>query len=229
MQSQLATRLGTAHVSLAADAVAAHFGALGGAPGAMIAAGTGAIALSLDREGHWRRVDGWGHLLGDVGGAAWIGQQALAAALAAYDGRDASGSRLLARATGLLGDPFGWPSQVYGRDDRAGVLASIAIAVSDEADAGDAAATEIVSAAGRALAVTAAAAVVGSVPPLVAWTGGVFASRGVRAATIAELARLRPDVEVVEAAASPLDGSLLIASRSESGNHGPSVDQLLLW
>ncbi|KOG91913.1 ATPase, partial [Streptomyces varsoviensis] len=67
----------------------AYAGALGQRPGAVVAGGTGMIAIGSDlsREGGWRRADGWGHLLGDLGGGAWIGQAGLTAALRAHDGR----------------------------------------------------------------------------------------------------------------------------------------------
>ncbi|WP_414495757.1 BadF/BadG/BcrA/BcrD ATPase family protein, partial [Streptomyces sp. CRN 30] len=78
-------RLGTERLALAADAVTAYTGALGFAPGAVVAAGTGLIAVGTDLTG-WRRADGWGHLLGDCGGGAWTGRAGLEAALRAHDG-----------------------------------------------------------------------------------------------------------------------------------------------
>ncbi|MET9624146.1 BadF/BadG/BcrA/BcrD ATPase family protein, partial [Streptomyces sp. NPDC006464] len=78
--------LGVRTLVLAADAVTAYAGALGQRPGAVVAAGTGMIALGTDLVA-WRRADGWGHLLGDCGGGAWIGRAGLEAAMRAYDGR----------------------------------------------------------------------------------------------------------------------------------------------
>ncbi|MFJ2116635.1 BadF/BadG/BcrA/BcrD ATPase family protein, partial [Streptomyces sp. NPDC087850] len=82
----LERHLGVRRLVLAADAVTAYAGALGQRPGAVVAAGTGMIALGTDLAG-WRRADGWGHLLGDHGGGAWIGRAGLEAALRAHDGR----------------------------------------------------------------------------------------------------------------------------------------------
>ncbi|MGG7609848.1 ATPase, partial [Streptomyces sp. ZG43] len=62
----------TGPLALAADAVTAYTGALGVRPGAVVAVGTGMIALGTDLR-DWRRADGWGHLLGDSGGGAWLG------------------------------------------------------------------------------------------------------------------------------------------------------------
>ena len=56
------------------DAVASLVGATGRiGPGAVVAAGTGAVAFGTDFDRQWRRVDGWGHVLGDAGSAAALG------------------------------------------------------------------------------------------------------------------------------------------------------------
>ncbi|MDX3136973.1 ATPase, partial [Streptomyces europaeiscabiei] len=70
LPSALSRELGVRRIALVADAVTAYTGALGVRPGAVIAAGTGLIAIGTDLES-WRRADGWGHLLGDCGGGAW--------------------------------------------------------------------------------------------------------------------------------------------------------------
>ncbi len=111
--------------AVAADALTAHLGALGGRPGAVVAVGTGAIALGTDLRTVWHRVDGWGHLLGDLGSGSWVGAQGLRAAVAAHDGRDSGGSTaLLAAAVARFGPVPSWPGQLYTRPDRAQVLAS---------------------------------------------------------------------------------------------------------
>ena len=55
----LGRELGVRRVVLAADAVTAYVGAVGPRPGAVIAAGTGLIAIGTDLT-CWRRADGWG-------------------------------------------------------------------------------------------------------------------------------------------------------------------------
>ena len=74
-------------------------------PGAVVAAGTGAVAFATDFDQVWRRVDGWGHILGDRGSSVWVGLQALEAALMTLDGVTAGGEALLAAATEQLGPP----------------------------------------------------------------------------------------------------------------------------
>ena len=155
----LRTALGAARTAVAADAVTAHLGALGGRAGAVVAVGTGTIALGTDLGGTWQRVDGWGHLLGDLGSASWIGAHGLRAALAAHDGRASGGSlALLAAARSRFGPAPTWPAQLYPRPDRAQVLGSFTPDVAAAAAAGDPGSTAILDAAGRHLAETLAAA-----------------------------------------------------------------------
>lgn len=45
--------------------------------GVLVYAGTGSVAASIDKQGHFHRSGGWGYLIADEGGGFWIGQQAL--------------------------------------------------------------------------------------------------------------------------------------------------------
>ncbi len=116
---------GVRKVALAADAVTAYVGALGPQPGAVIAAGTGLIAIGTDLSGR-HRADGCGHLLGDCGSGAWIGRAGPEAALRAHDGRDGGSAALPARAEEAFGPMPQLPGRIYPRCDRAAVLASFA-------------------------------------------------------------------------------------------------------
>jgi N-acetylglucosamine kinase-like BadF-type ATPase len=86
------------------DAVTAHLGALGGEPGVVVVAGTGAIALAVRADGATARADGYGSRLGDDGGGHWIGRAGLAAALRAADGRPGGSHQLLRRALDRFAD-----------------------------------------------------------------------------------------------------------------------------
>jgi N-acetylmuramic acid 6-phosphate etherase len=83
----LAEVLPGCRVAVTSDSVVAHAGALGGAPGAVLSVGTGAVALGIDASGRHTTVDGWGPWLGDDGGGAWIGREALRAVLRARESR----------------------------------------------------------------------------------------------------------------------------------------------
>ncbi|QJW38176.1 ATPase [Cellulosimicrobium protaetiae] len=209
------SRRGGLRTAVAADALTAHLGALGGRPGAVVAVGTGAIALGTDLRDVWHRVDGWGHLLGDLGSGSWIGAQGLRAAVAAHDGRDNGGSTaLLAAATERFGPVPTWPGQLYTRPDRAQVLASFTPDVAAAAHDGDSVARQVLAGAGTHLATTLAAALVDGVPPLAAATGGVLGIGPLLTdAFRARLSVLRPDVELVGPAGTPLDGALHLAAR----------------
>ncbi|MGY4927148.1 N-acetylglucosamine kinase [Streptomyces sp. 900105755] len=224
----LARELGVRTVALAADAVTAYVGALGARPGAVVAAGTGLIATGTDLTG-WRRADGWGHLLGDCGGGAWIGRAGLEAALRAFDGRDGGSTALRAAAEDRFGPLPGLPGQLYPRTDRPAVLASFAPCVADCAGAGDPVAAAILRAAARHMAESAAAVCPAEGEPLVARTGGLFKLGDPLLVPLAEqLARLLPRARQVPAEGGPLHGAVRIAGDLVSGRLTLPGDEKLL-
>jgi glucosamine kinase len=82
-------------VTVTWDGAAAWMGAFGGEPGIVLLAGTGSAAVGYDGI-RWARAGGHGFLLGDEGGAYWIGRTAVSAALRFTDGM--GGSEAIARA-----------------------------------------------------------------------------------------------------------------------------------
>ncbi|MFJ5801073.1 N-acetylglucosamine kinase [Streptomyces decoyicus] len=215
LPAALATAFGVHHLALAADAVTAYAGALGQRSGAVVAAGTGMIALGTDltTKGGWRRADGWGHLLGDCGGGAWIGRAGLEAAMRAYDGRPGGSAALLARAEATFGPVAGLPGALYPRPDRPAVLASFAPEVARCAAEDDPAALNIVQAAAGHIADAAAAVCPPGTGTAVACTGGLFGlGEPLLAPLRTALAERLPDARPAAAAGSPLDGSLTIAA-----------------
>ncbi|MEU0005869.1 BadF/BadG/BcrA/BcrD ATPase family protein [Streptomyces sp. NPDC006314] len=212
----LGRELGVRKVALAADAVTAYVGALGPRPGAVLAAGTGLIAVGTDLQG-WRRADGWGHLLGDCGSGAWIGRAGLEAALRAYDGRDGGSAPLLACAKEQFGAMPGLPGLVYPRSDRAAVLASFAPRVAACA-AHDPVAAAILRTAARHMAESAAAVCPVEGEPEVALTGGLFKLGGTLLVALREeLASRLPHMREVPAGGDPLHGSVRIATDLAAG------------
>ncbi|MFF1405974.1 N-acetylglucosamine kinase [Streptomyces sp. NPDC058294] len=212
----LAWELGVRTVALAADAVTAYVGALGPRPGAVLAAGTGLIAVGTDLR-DWRRADGWGHLLGDCGSGAWIGRAGLEAALRAHDGRDGGSAPLLAGAERQFGPVRGLPGLLYPRTDRPAVLASFAPRVA--ASAGhDPVAAGILRAAARHMAESAVAVCPAGGTPDVALTGGLFAMGDPLLVPLREeLARRLPHARQVPPEGDPLDGSVRIARALAAG------------
>ncbi|MGW3117747.1 N-acetylglucosamine kinase [Streptomyces sp. NPDC001107] len=212
----LGREFGIRSVALAADAVTAYVGALGTRPGAVVAAGTGLIAIGTDLT-CWRRADGWGHLLGDCGSGAWIGRAGLEAALRAYDKRPGGSNGLLARAEEMFGPVPELPGRLYPRQDRPAVLASFAPQVAACAD-GDPVAAGILRAAARHMAESAAAVCPPAGDPQVAVTGGLFKMGDPLLAPLREeLAQRLPHAPLVPAAGDPLAGSVRIADDLAAG------------
>ncbi|MGW6903167.1 N-acetylglucosamine kinase [Streptomyces sp. NPDC054940] len=227
LPAALEREFGIGRVALVADAVTAYVGALGPRPGAVVAAGTGLIATGMDLT-RWRRADGWGHLLGDCGGGAWIGRAGLEAALRAYDGRTGGSAGLLARAEELFGPIQGLPDRLYPRPDRPAVLASFAPHVAACAD-GDPVAADILRAAARHMAESAAAVCPGTGEPQVALTGGLFKMGAPLVVPLEEeLSKRLPHARRVPAAGDPLLGSVRIATDLATGELTLPSDERLL-
>ncbi|MGY0488330.1 N-acetylglucosamine kinase [Streptomyces sp. WG-D5] len=207
----IARELGVERLALAADGVTAYAGALGQRRGAVVAAGTGMISLGTDLAS-WRRADGWGHLLGDCGGGAWIGRAGLDAAMRAFDGRRGGSKALLAAAEERFGPAIELPGRIYPRTDRPAALAAFAPDVARCAAADDAVAADILRAAAAHIA-EAAAAVCPAGGGDVALTGGLFRTGEPLLGPLREeLAEQLPRATVVSATGDPLHGCLVIAA-----------------
>ncbi|MFF5087967.1 N-acetylglucosamine kinase [Streptomyces niveus] len=227
LPAALESALGVRRLALAADAVTAYAGALGQRPGAVVAAGTGMIALGTDLTG-WRRADGWGHLLGDCGGGAWIGRAGLESAMRAYDGRRGGSAALLSRLEAVFGPASGMPGAVYPRTDRPAVLASFAPEVARCAPH-DPVAAGIVEEAARYIADAAVAVCPQTEGAEVALTGGLFKMGDPLLVPLrAELAELLPHARTVSAQGDPLAGALRIAGALATGSLRLPCDGRLL-
>ncbi|MEV6166439.1 BadF/BadG/BcrA/BcrD ATPase family protein [Streptomyces sp. NPDC052052] len=221
LPSALERALGVRLLALAADAVTAYAGALGQHPGAVVAGGTGLIALGTDLKS-WRRADGWGHLLGDSGGGAWIGRAGLDAAMRAHDGRRGGSRALLERLEAVFGSPQELPGLLYPRTDRPAVLASFAPEVAACAGDDPVAAGILREAAGHIA--ESAAAVCPRTGPAgqpceVALTGGLFRMGDPLLVPLREeLSRQVPQARTVPVSGDPLTGALSIARAVAAGD-----------
>lgn len=196
------------------DVVTTFCGSLGLGPGAVVAAGTGAIALGVSADGVTGRVDGWGYLLDDAGSGFQIGQRGLRSALRQIDGR--GGSPALARlATERFGPVFRLTSAIYGADRPPETVASFARAVAEAAHGGDPEARAIWRDAGIALADCVSAAwrgVAGDTPGRISWNGGLFAAGDLLRSAFGErLADVLPGGRLVPPSGDALDGARLLA------------------
>ncbi|WP_312673353.1 BadF/BadG/BcrA/BcrD ATPase family protein [Microbacterium sp.] len=205
LAAALAARTG-ARVAVASDVVTAHAGALDGAAGVLLIAGTGAVALGVDPSGA-RLVDGWGPELGDFGSGSWLGREALRAVLRAHDGLAAPTA-----LTAALAAPVGPPSAVQAwlaadgaLARRLATLAPLVLAAAED----DRVARGIVEEAVRLLAATTAAAA--GVTEDVALHGGLTDHDGFRAALTRALEA--SGHRVVPARGGAMDGALLLTRR----------------
>jgi len=170
-------------------------------------------------------VDGWGHLLGDVGSGFWIGRRGLDAALRAHDGRS-GGSPMLAR---LVERDIGPLDRLPEMAARAGAgpvaaIASFSVQVAEAAGAGDDVARYIWQEAAAALAESAVACArrLDPDPPApiaVSWVGGLFNAPD---ALLLDpfLARIRstfPAADLMPPAADALTGAARLATPGARG------------
>lgn len=215
----LAEHLGARDVALTSDMTTSHAGALGGGPGVVVAAGTGAVALAVDDRGRSAMRDGWGHLLGDRGSGFQVGREGLAEALAEHEGR--SGSAALRRlAQQRYGDLDRLPGTVLAAANPARLVAAFAPDVLRAADDGDERAVAIWDRAGRDLARTAAAAarqLVGHGATFdVATTGGLFDAGPRLLDPFCERLRLEaPGARLVERHGDAVAGAHLLVTRHD--------------
>lgn len=127
-----------------ADATIALEDAFGEAPGVLLIAGTGSLALGRGPTGVLARCGGWGPVFGDEGSGVWLARRALGIVAAASDGREPetalTGSILTAAVVDSPEALIPWAAQATAAD-----LAALAPAVIHCADAGDARAETLVA------------------------------------------------------------------------------------
>ena len=215
--ARLARLLGEAlsgcRVAVTSDSVVAHAGALGGAPGAVLAVGTGAVALGIDANGRRTTVDGWGPWLGDDGGGAWIGREALRAVLRARESRGPA-TTLTTAAKERYGDLARLPRTLQTASGTAAFVPDVVAA----ADAGDDVARDVLERAGDAWCDLALTALRGAGDAAVlAVVGGLSDLPLLRGRLPADVVRAR--------LGAPVDGALLLAA-DERLPHEASVTRL---
>ncbi len=214
----LAERHPTATVAVTSDSVTAHAGALAGRPGSVLAVGTGVVALSVAADGRRTQLDGWGPWLGDEGGGAWIGREALRAVLRAREGRGPE-TLLTAAAERRYGDLVALPATLAEAGGHARATAALTPDVLAVAGRGDEVAQDVLDRAVACWADLAARAVVLAGEPVLALTGGLA---DVSSLTDALTARLPDSVRLTTPHGTPLDGALLLAEQSGLP-HEPAV------
>lgn len=206
------TGYGVNSVHIAHDSVSSYLGALGDSPGAVIAAGTGAVTLAVGAT-EVVRIDGWGYIMGDAGSGYWIGRAALDAVMRAFDGRGPATALTEVMRADYQDLPQAYV-QLQRDPDRISRTASYAAAVARLADT-DEVARAICDDAARelALAVSTGLRRVGEdrvEAPAVCFLGGVLRGDRVRSQLISRLAALWPHLQVRDPLATSLEGAALL-------------------
>ncbi len=200
------------------------------ADGAVLVAGTGAVAAAISHRRVTRRADGYGWLLGDAGSAVWLGVRALRAALAGLDGRGPptalteAVARELASGLPLATLPVAVLDAVEARTP--GQLGEFAPLVSRAARDGDAAALALVDRAAGHLVAT-LAAVAGSQPPAIVLSGGLLIDQNPVAERVDADVRSRYAL-VPAIATSGAAGAAALALARLSAGHDPGAHVRLL-
>ena len=214
------------------DLECSHAGALGGADGISLVAGTGAMTWGT-WQGRSVRCGGWGEVFGDEGSAYWIAREGLALFSRMSDGRAERGVLLdiVRRRTGIGAD-LDLSGLVVSEGARSAV-ASYAVSVHEAALAGDTGAREILRrAAGELVLLVRATRRLLGVPagaPIVASTSGsVLGEQGL---VLQELQRAlgEPDggdasrVELRAPLMAPVLGAVALAARTAGRELSPAA------
>jgi glucosamine kinase len=224
----VAESTGTTEVWVADDAVTTHAGALSMGWGVSVTAGTGVACCAMPRSGEPRIVAGYGFLLGDEGGAYWIGREGLRRVLRGRDGR-AAPTGLAAAAVRRFGNLDDVHVRLHDDPGAVDAIARFAQDVLDAAGSGLAAPSAIVDEAARELLLLAAAAAAHagatSDDPAPLALGGRVLEPGTPLRRRLE-ERIRLDAAPVSprsADATPLHGALLLGAGADPGRYASLV------
>lgn len=197
------------------DSITAYLGALGERSGAVMVAGTGAVALGVDLAKGTARSDGWGYVLGDRGSGYWIGVKTVRAALRSADRGEFSELRriVMDRWGDIHEITSRWRESVPTPEEVASIVPAVATVARD----GDAIANAIWRRAGSLLGESVADVLratemtVAHAP--VAGAGGLFAASDLLEPGFSEAVESEfPEAEIIPAAGEPLAGSMVLAS-----------------
>lgn len=206
---------------VASDAVTSLVGAWDMAGGAVVAAGTGVVALGTDLANSWKRADGWGPWVGDRGGGAWIGAQGIDAALRQADGRRGGSSWLRDAAHSRYGTLADLPTVLRRTSYPAAVLAGFVPDVVRAAETGDEVAKRILTDAATHLSEAASAVLNPIIPPRVALVGGISRVDSIALAWTEAMAVAHPEAECAVGSGSSLEGAIRLAEQAMTS--GPLI------
>jgi glucosamine kinase len=198
-------------VIVTTDAELARAAAFAGAPGVLLIAGTGSIAVARDATGQARRVGGLGWRMGDQGSGYWLAARALEAVGAMHDGLGqmthlAESLPAAAQVAGI-GALVRWSTTATPAE-----VAALCPAVLASADSGDPVAIGLRDAAVEALAQLANAAGGGGLP--VAMSGGLLGPGRPLHQRVAALLEAKYQATVLRRVIDPCRGAPVLAAKT---------------
>jgi N-acetylglucosamine kinase-like BadF-type ATPase len=226
--ARIASMTGAPEVWICDDAVTSHAGGLSLGWGVSVTAGTGVASLAVSGHGVPRIIGGFGYLLGDEGGAFWIGREGLRAVLRAAEDRGPA-TTLAGLAVGRYGRLDGLPVRLHDTSRRVEAIAAFAVDVLEAAHRDGVAATIVQDAATELHAVVRAGASIARGHDAIRRVPVALGGRLLDHATplrIALDARLDDDgtVDARTADHSPLDGAFLLGAQATPGRYSPLVN-----
>jgi N-acetylglucosamine kinase-like BadF-type ATPase len=226
LASTVSGAIGANEVWVCDDAVTSHAGALSGGWGVSLVAGTGVACLTMPAAGGPRILGGHGYLLGDEGGAFWIGREGLRAVLRGSEGRDAP-TALTPVAIDRFGDLGALPVRIHDDPRPVNAIAQFAMDVLAAVD--DPVAASIVSQAAGELrgVITVAARHAGgdaSTEPVPVALGGRLLTEPTPLRMALDRL-LEHDTTIISRTAdgSPLDGAMWLGRQATLGRYAPLV------
>jgi glucosamine kinase len=190
--------------------------------GISVIVGTGVACLAAPLEGPPSIVGGHGYLVGDEGGAFWIGSAGLRAVLKAVDGRGPS-TALVAPAEHHFDGLEDVGDRLHSRQRPVDAIARFAPAVLATAGAGDEVASAIVEVAARelvSLVVAAAQRLPPADRPVPLAVGGRLVQDGpLRDRFERLIAVASPAIRLRSADGPPLQGALLLGAADDPGRY----------
>jgi N-acetylglucosamine kinase-like BadF-type ATPase len=222
--------IGADEVWLADDSVTCHAGALSLGWGVSITAGTGVACLVVPEAGAPSVLSGHGYLLGDEGGAFWIGREGLRAALRAADGRGRP-TALVDAAVSRFGGLADLAIRIHSLARPVNDIAHFAPDVLAAADAGDQLAQGIADDATQELVILVEAAVTaarvgspdGTLVPVAVGGRLLGEARPLRRRLDGRLSSLAVRASVRTADGSSLDGALALGALDDPGRYRSMV------
>lgn len=156
IRERITRRLGIQSVEIVTDAEIALYGTTLGKAGIVIIAGTGSVCYGKNEQGETAISGGWGPLAGDEGGGISIARRGLQAIAKASDGRGKL-TKLSWAGTAYFrtSKPENLLTAIYAPQMDNAKIAGFARFVVETAQAGDAAAIEILREAGLELGIAA--------------------------------------------------------------------------